>query len=257
MRCCTGDVLGRRGRGEPSAARGGVKAGGWRPPADSGLSGRSDAAAAERVYDLTIGEASVTVDGKAYDREAVLKHVGQIDSTVETIVKMAEKDNISTAKAADSLAEQRLRDIELLCARRDEATRAAQTIDGHTAELATLPEQAVPEPEDERAERADIAAARTRVQDELSRIAVVRDEALTRTAEQVALLPPPLDAAGLNTARKEVEAAMQAATAAEAAESRARQRDERAKALREQLDDIAAKEGAAIRAAKPNSPSSC
>ena len=31
----------------------------------------ADAAAAERVYDLTIGEASVTVDGKAYDRLAI------------------------------------------------------------------------------------------------------------------------------------------------------------------------------------------
>lgn len=186
--------------------------------------------------------------GLAEKKRGALQEIADTETAVRALPAEAHLRN--QAEQMLETAEQRMRDIELLCARRDEVTRAAQTIDGHTAELATLPEQAAPETEDERAESTDIAAARTRVQDELSRIAVVRDEALTRTAEQVALLPPPLDATGLNTARQEVEAATRAAAAAEAAESCARQRDERAKALGEQLAEIAAKEGAAIRAAK-------
>nr|WP_240668652.1 DNA repair protein [Piscinibacter defluvii] len=192
--------------------------------------------------------ADAALTGLAEKKRVALQEIADTETAVRALPAEAQLRN--QAEQMLETADQRLRDIELLCARRDEVTRAAQTIDGHTAELATLPEQAAPETGDERAERADIAAARTRVQDELSRVAVVRDEALTRTAEQVALLPPPLDAAGLNTARQEVEAATQAAAAAEAAESCARQRDERAKALGEQLADIAAKEGAAIRAAK-------
>ena len=192
--------------------------------------------------------ADAALTGLAEKKRVALQEIADTETAVRALPAEAQLRN--QAEQMLETAEQRLRDIELLCARRDEVTRAAQTIDGHTAELATLPEQAAPETEDERAERGDIAAARTRVQDELSRIAVVRDEALTRTAEQAALLPPPLDAAGLNTARQEVEAATRAAAAAEAAESCARLRDERAKALGEQLADIAAKEGAAIRAAK-------
>ena len=192
--------------------------------------------------------ADAALTGLVEKKRVALQEIADTETAVRALPAEAQLRN--QAEQMLETAEQRLRDIELLCARRDEVTRAAQTIDGHTAELATLPEQAVPETEDERAERADIVAARTRVQDELSRIAVVRDEALTRTGEQAALLPPPLDAAGLNTARQEVEAATQAAAAAEAAESCCRQRDERAKALGEQLAEIAAKEGAAIRAAK-------
>ncbi len=192
--------------------------------------------------------ADAALTGLAEKKRVALQEIADTEAAVRALPAEAQLRN--QAEQMLETAEQRLRDIDLLCARRDEVTRAAQTIDGHTTELATLPEQAAPETEDERAERGDIAAARTRVQDELSRIAVVCDQTLTRTAEQAALLPAPLDAAKLTTARQEAEAATQAAAAAEAAESRARQRDERAKALGEQLADIAAKEGAAIRAAK-------
>lgn len=218
------------------------------PCAGMDIQGQCQLLGDAREAKALLPSADAALTGLAEKKRVALQEIADTETAVRTLPAEAQLRN--QAEQMLETAEQRLRDIELLCARRDEVTRAAQTIDGHTAELATLPEQAAQETEDERVERADIAAARTRVQDELSRIAVVRDEALTRTAEQVALLPPPLDAAGLNTARQEVEAATRAAAAAEAAESCARQRDERAKALGEQLADIAAKEGAAIRAAK-------
>ena len=218
------------------------------PCAGMDIQGQCQLLGDAREAKALLPSADAALTGLAEKKRVALQEIADTEAAVRALPAEAQLRN--QAEQMLETAEQRLRDIDLLCARRDEVTRAAQTIDGHTAELATLPEQAAPETGDERAERADIAAARTRVQDELSRVAVVRDEALTRTAEQVALLPPPLDAAGLNTARQEVEAATQAAAAAEAAESCARQRDERAKALGEQLADIAAKEGAAIRAAK-------
>ena len=218
------------------------------PCAGMDIQGQCQLLGDAREAKAMLPSAGAALTGLAEKKRVALQEIADTETAVRALPPEAQLRN--QAEQMLETAEQRLRDIELLCARRDEVTRAAQTIDGHTAELATLPEQAAPETEDERAERADIAAARTRVQDELSRIAVVRDEALTRTAEQAALLPPPLDAAGLNAARQDVEAATRAATAAEAAESCARQRDERAKALGEQLAEITAKEGAAIRAAK-------
>jgi exonuclease SbcC len=218
------------------------------PCAGMDIQGQCQLLGDAREAKALLPSADAALTGLAEKKRVALREIADTETAVRALPAEAQLRN--QAEQMLETAEQRLRDIELLCARRDEVTRAAQTIDGHTAELATLPEQAALETEDERAESTDIAAARTRVQDELSRIAVVRDEALTRTAEQAALLPPPLDAAGLNTARQEVEAATRAAAAAEAAESCARQRDERAKALGEQLADIAAKEGAAIRAAK-------
>jgi exonuclease SbcC len=218
------------------------------PCAGMDIQGQCQLLGDAREAKALLPSADAALTGLAEKKRVALQEISDTETAVHALPAEAQLRN--QAEQMLETAEQRLRDIELLCARRDEVTRAAQTIDGHTAELATLPEQAAPESEDERAERADIAAARTRVQDELSRIAVVRDEALTRIAEQVALLPPPLDAAGLNTARQEVEGATRAAAAAEAAESCARQREERAKALGEQLAEIAAKEGAAIRAAK-------
>ncbi|MDP3614364.1 MAG: hypothetical protein Q8R98_21180, partial [Rubrivivax sp.] len=218
------------------------------PCAGMDIQGQCQLLGDAREAKALLPSADAALTGLAEKKRVALREFADTETAVRALPAEAQLRN--QAEQMLETAEQRLRDIELLCARRDEVTRAAQTIDGHTAELATLPEQAALETEDERAESTDIAAARTRVQDELSRIAVVRDEALTRTAEQAALLPPPLDAAGLNTARQEVEAATRAAAAAEAAESCARQRDERAKALGEQLADIAAKEGAAIRAAK-------
>ena len=218
------------------------------PCAGMDIQGQCQLLGDAREAKALLPSADAALTGLAEKKRVALQEIAGTETAVRALPAEAQLRN--QAEQMLETAEQRLRDIELLCARRDEVSRAAQTIDGHTAELATLPEQAAPETEDERAERTDIAAARTRVQDELSRIAVVRDEALTRTAEQVALLPPPLDAAGLNTARQEVEGATRAAAAAEAAESCARQREERAKALGEQLAEIAAKEGAAIRAAK-------
>ena len=218
------------------------------PCAGMDIQGQCQLLGDAREAKALLPSADAALTGLAEKKRVALQEISDTETAVHALPAEAQLRN--QAEQMLETAEQRLRDIELLRARRDEVTRAAQTIDGHTAELATLPEQAAPESEDERAERADIAAARTRVRDELSRIAVVRDEALTRIAEQVALLPPPLDAAGLNTARQEVERATRAATAAEAAESCARQREERAKALGEQLAEIAAKEGAAIRSAK-------
>ncbi len=218
------------------------------PCAGMDIQGQCQLLGDAREAKALLPSANAALTGLVERKRVALQEIADTETAVRTLPAEAQLRN--QAEQMLETAEQRLRDLELLCARQDEVTRAAQTIDGHTAELATLPEQAAPETEDERAEGADIAAARTRVQDELSRIAVVRDEALTRTTEQAALLPPPLDAAGLNTARQEVEAATRAAAAAEAAESCARQRDERAKALGEQLAEIAAKEGAAIRAAK-------
>ena len=218
------------------------------PCAGMDIQGQCQLLGDAREAKALLPSADAALTGLAEKKRVAQQEIADAETAVQALPAEAQLRN--QAEQMLETAEQRLRHIELLCARREEVTRAAQTIDGHTAELATLPEQAAPETEDERAERTDIAAARTRVQDELSRITVVRDEALTRIAEQVALLPPPLDAAGLNTARQEVEGATRAATAAEAAESCARQREERAKALGEQLAEIAAKEGAAIRAAK-------
>lgn len=48
-------------------------------------------------------------EGKAYDRQQVLAHVEKIDATSESIFKRAEQEGISTAVAADRIAEQRFK----------------------------------------------------------------------------------------------------------------------------------------------------
>lgn len=48
-------------------------------------------------------------EGKAYDREQVLKHVEKIDATSDSIFKRADQDGVSTATAADRIAEQRFK----------------------------------------------------------------------------------------------------------------------------------------------------
>ncbi|HPM69261.1 MAG TPA: DNA repair protein, partial [Piscinibacter sp.] len=169
------------------------------PCAGMDIQGQCQLLGDAREAKALLPSANAALTGLVERKRVALQEIADTETAVRTLPAEAQLRN--QAEQMLETAEQRLRDLELLCARQDEVTRAAQTIDGHTAELATLPEQAAPETEDERAEGADIAAARTRVQDELSRIAVVRDEALTRTTEQAALLPPPLDAAGLNTAR--------------------------------------------------------
>ncbi len=45
--------------------------------------------------------------GGGYDRDAVCAHIDKIGDTMETLFKMSERENISTATAADRLAEQR------------------------------------------------------------------------------------------------------------------------------------------------------
>jgi exonuclease SbcC len=77
----------------------------------------------------------------------------------------------------------------------------------------------------------------------------VRDEALARIAEQASLLPPALDAAGGCKAARWRSAAAGGGSSAERAETCARQRDERAKALGEQLTGLAKKEEAAAKSA--------
>ncbi len=47
--------------------------------------------------------------GKAFDRQQVLDHVAQIAGTVDLVTKRAQQENISTAKAADAIAEQRFK----------------------------------------------------------------------------------------------------------------------------------------------------
>ena len=48
-------------------------------------------------------------EGKAYDRAQVLAHVEKIDATSESIFKRADQDGVSTATAADRIAEQRFK----------------------------------------------------------------------------------------------------------------------------------------------------
>lgn len=47
--------------------------------------------------------------GTVYDRQQVLDHVAKIADTVELVTKRAQQENISTAKAADCIAEQRFK----------------------------------------------------------------------------------------------------------------------------------------------------
>ncbi len=218
------------------------------PCAGMDIQGQCQLLGDAREAKALLPSATAALADLAEKKRVALQEIAVAETAVRALP--AESQSRNLAEQLLEAAEKRLHDIELLCARRDEVTRSSQTIYALNTELATLPERAAPETEDDRAERADITAARTRVQDELSRIARVRDEAMIRTAEQAALLPAPLDAAGLSTARQEVEAATQAVTAAEAIESTARQRAERARALGEQLEDIVANEGVANRAAK-------
>ena len=47
--------------------------------------------------------------GASYNREKVLAHVAKIADTVDLVTKRAQQENISTAKAADCIAEQRFK----------------------------------------------------------------------------------------------------------------------------------------------------
>jgi leucine dehydrogenase len=47
--------------------------------------------------------------GKAYDRQQVLDHVAKIAGTVDLVTKRAQQEGVSTAKAADCIAEQRFK----------------------------------------------------------------------------------------------------------------------------------------------------
>ena len=49
--------------------------------------------------------------GKAFDRNQVMAQVDKIESTIESIVRKAEQDNISTGLAADRVAEQRFKNV--------------------------------------------------------------------------------------------------------------------------------------------------
>ena len=186
------------------------------PCAGMDIQGQCQLLGDAREAKALLPSATAALADLAEKKRVALQEIAVADTAVRALP--AESQSRNLAEQLLEAAEKRLHDIELLCARRDEVTRSSQTIYALNTELATLPERAAPETEDDRAERADITAARTRVQDELSRIARVRDEAMIRTAEQAALLPAPLDAAGLSTARQEVEAATHAVTAAKRVE---------------------------------------
>jgi hypothetical protein len=155
--------------------------------------------------------------------------------------------------------------IELLCARQEEVRRAATdaVVAGHTEELATLPEQA-DAGDGRRAGRAGRHCGSTAREsdDELQpALSQVRDDALARIAEQASLLAACRWMLQLLVAaRQEVEAAAQAVASAERrGDLRRGQRDERAKALGEQLAGLAKPGGSGgeVRppsASKPNSP---
>jgi DNA repair protein SbcC/Rad50 len=176
-------------------------------------------------------------------KRAVSAAIARDDLAVKGLPATAEARN--QAEQLLDAAEERLRRIELLCARGDEVARAAQALAALTEEVAKTPETTEAETDEERCELAEITAARQRLDDELSRMARVRDEALARIEDQRRLLPPPLDVVTLVAARQEVDAASQAVATAERAELDARERDERAKAVGQELTATLAKAASA------------
>jgi exonuclease SbcC len=189
--------------------------------------------------------ADAALAGLVERKRAVSAAIAQDDLAVKGLPGAAEARN--QAEQLLDAAEERLRRNELLCARRDEVARAAQALAALAEEVAKTPETTEPETDEERGELAEIAAARQRLDDELSRLARVRHEALARIEDQRRLLPLPLDAAELIAAKQEVDAASQVVAAAERAELSARERDERAKALSQDLTATLTKAASAAR----------
>jgi len=177
--------------------------------------------------------ADAALAGLVERKRAVSAAIARDDLAVKCLPAAAEARN--RAEQLLDAAEERLRRIELLCARGDEVARAAQALSALTEEVAKMPETTETETDEERGELAEITAARQRLDDEVSRLARVRDEARARIEEQRRLLPPPLDGATLVAAKQEVDAASQAVATAERAELGARERDERAKTLGQEL----------------------
>jgi len=217
------------------------------PCAGMDIQGQCQLLGDAREAKALLPSADAAIAALAEKKRAAGEAIAETEKAVRELPAAAEARN--RAEQVLEAAEQRLRELELLCARQDEVSRAARALSSLADDLAKLPEQAEPETDEERAERADIAAARQRADDELRRLTQVRDDALARIAEQAGLLPPALDPGLLVAAKQEVEAAAQAVASAERAEAEALQRDERAKALGEQLAGLARKEGAAARSA--------
>jgi exonuclease SbcC len=217
------------------------------PCAGMDIQGRCQLLGDAREAKALLPSADAAIAALAEKKRAAGEAIADTEKAVRGLPAAAEARN--RAEQVLEAAEQRLRELELLCARQEEVRRAATTLSSLVEDLAKLPEQADPETDEERAERADIAAARQRADEELHRLSQVRDDALARIAEQASLLPPALDPALLVAAKQEVEAAAQAVASAERAETAARQRDERAKALGEQLTGLAKKEEAAAKSA--------
>jgi exonuclease SbcC len=217
------------------------------PCAGMDIQGRCQLLGDAREAKALLPSADAAIAALAEKKRAAGEAIADTEKAVRGLPAAAEARN--RAEQVLEAAEQRLRELELLCARQEEVRRAATTLSSLVEDLAKLPEQAAPETDEERAERADIAAARQRADEELRRLTQVRDDALARIAEQASLLPPALDPALLVAAKQEVEAAAQAVATAERAETGARQRDERAKALGEQLTGLAKKEESAAKSA--------
>jgi len=217
------------------------------PCAGMDIQGRCQLLGDAREAKALLPSADAAIAALAEKKRAAGEAIADTEQAAHGLPAAAEARN--RAEQVLEAAEQRLRELELLCARQEEVKRAAAALSSLVADLAKLPEQADPETDEERAERADIAAARQRADEELRRLSQVRDDALARIAEQASLLPPALDPALLVAAKQEVEAAAQAVASAERAETGARQRDERAKALGEQLTGLAKKEEAAAKSA--------
>ncbi len=182
---------------------------------------------------VLLPSADAALAGLVERKRAASAAVARGDLAVKGLPATAEARN--QAEQLLDAAEERLRRIERLCARGDEVARAAQALAALTEEIAKMPETTEAETDEERGELAEITAARQRLDDELSRLARVRDEALARIEDQRRLLPPPLDGATLVAAKQEVDAASQAVATAERGELDARERDERAKALGQEL----------------------
>ncbi len=116
------------------------------PCAGMDIQGQCQLLGDAREAKALLPSADAALTGLAGKKRVALQEIADTETAVRALPAEAQLRN--QAEQMLETAEQRLRDIELLCARRDEVTRAAQTIDGHTAELATLPEQAGPETED-------------------------------------------------------------------------------------------------------------
>jgi exonuclease SbcC len=178
------------------------------PCAGMDIQGRCQLLGDAREAKALLPSADAAIAALAEKKRAAGEAIADTEKAVRGLPAAAEARN--RAEQVLEAAEQRLRELELLCARQEEVRRAATTLSSLVEDLAKLPEQADPETDEERAERADIAAARQRADEELHRLSQVRDDALARIAEQASLLPPALDPALLVAAKQEVEAAAQA-----------------------------------------------